>query len=153
VDLVVPATPGETPPTGRIDLTVADAGVAGGQVPIPGMASGFALPKLSLGAVTAAVKLEGGKASVEKLEAKGGDAELEGEALSVALQGKLAFAPLSGRAKVRFQPAFWEKPATSSFKAIAEGMLASARTPDGAYQFQVYGSLAHPQLRPSSAGR
>jgi hypothetical protein len=26
--------------------------------------------------------------------------------------------------------------------------LASAKAPDGAYRFQVYGSLAHPQIRP-----
>jgi type II secretion system protein N len=148
VDLSVPAAPAEKP-TGRIDLAVAEAGINGGQVPIAAMGGApIALPRIALGAVTANVKLDGGKANVEKLEAKGGDAELAGEGLSVTLQPKLEYAPLFGRARLRLQPALWTRAGASGFKGLAEAALASARTPDGAYQFQVFGSLGHPQLRP-----
>jgi type II secretion system protein N len=149
-DLVVPVAPNEKP-TGRIDLTIADAGIAGGQVPVPGMGGGLSVPKVALGAVTAAVKLEQGKANVERLEAKGGDAELTTDGVSVVLQPRLEFAPLMGKARLRIQNAFWSKSGTSGMKGIAEMALAPSRAADGTYQFQVYGSLGHPQLRPMGA--
>jgi type II secretion system protein N len=149
-DLSIPVAADEKP-TGRIDLAVADAGIAGGQLPIPGMATGLTLPRISLGAVATAVKLEGGKGTVEKLEAKGGEAELTGDGLSVVLQGRPEHYPLFGKARIKFLPAFWTKPATSSFKGLAEAALGSARMPDGGYQLQVFGSLGHPQVRPAAS--
>ena len=109
------------------------------------------MPKVALGAIVAAVKLEQGKANVEKLEAKGGDAELTTDGLSVVLQPRLEFAPLMGKARLRVQDGFWSKSGTSGMKGVAEMALAPSRTSDGAYQFQVYGSLGHPQLRPAGA--
>jgi type II secretion system protein N len=150
-DLLVPAAASQQP-TGRIDLAVSGAGIGGGQLPIPGMATGITLPKIALGAVSAAVKLEGGKAIVEKLEARGGDAELTGDGLSVVLQGRPEHYPLFGKARIKFTPAFWSKPATSGFKGLAEAALASARTPDGGYQLQVFGRLGQPQARPATSG-
>jgi type II secretion system protein N len=151
VDLALPAAP-DGKPTGRIDLDVAGAGITGGLVPVPGMTGGLPLPQVALGAVAAAVKLDQGKASVEKLEVRGGDAELVAEGLSVVLQPKLEFAPIMGKAKLRIQPAFWAKSGTSGFKGIAEMALAPSRGSDGAYQFSVFGSLGHPQFRPAGAG-
>jgi type II secretion system protein N len=144
-ELTVPQGPADRP-TGRIDLTVAEAGIAGGQLPLPGMASGLTLPKIALGAVTAAVKLAGGKADVEKLEARGGDAEVQSEGLSVTLQPRLEYAPLFGKARLRIQPALWERSGTSGFRGLAELALAPARTPDGGYQLQVVGTLGHPRV-------
>jgi type II secretion system protein N len=149
VDVRVPQAPSERP-TGRIDLAVGSAGIASGQVPIPGMAGGLPLPKVALGQVAAAVKLDGGKASIEKLEAKGGDAELATEGLSVVLQPRLEYAPLIGKAKLRLQPSFWQKSQTQGLKGLAEMALANARGGDGTYQFNVFGSLGHPQLRPAA---
>lgn len=146
-DVSVPTAPNEKP-TGRIDLTVTEAGIAGGQVPVPGMTGGLSLPKIALGAIVAAVKLEQGKANVEKLEALGGDADLTTDGLSVVLQPKLEYAPLFGKARVKIKEAFWSKSGMSGFKGLAEMALAPSRTPDGAYQLQIFGSLGHPQLRP-----
>lgn len=145
-DLVLPATGNNV--TGRIDLAVAEAGVNGGQVPIPGMSAGLPLPRVPLGAVTAAVKLDQGKALVEKLESRGGEVELTGEGLQVVIQPKLEFAPVFGKARVKLQPAFWQKPQTQTLRSLAEMALAPSRTPDGSYAFQVYGSLGHPNFRP-----
>lgn len=145
VDVTVPQAPAGRP-SGRIDLAVRGAGVAGGQVPIPGMATGLRLPRVSLGDVAAGVRLERGKAEVEKLEARGGDLEVATEGLAVTLQPRLEHAPLFGKATLRFQPAFWSAGATAGLRPLVEAALASARTPDGAYQLQVVGTLGHPRV-------
>lgn len=149
-DLAVPEAP-TGQPTGRIDLGVAGAGIAGGQLPLPGMGTVLTLPALGLGEVAAAVKLAGGKAEVEKLEARGGDAELTTEGLAVTLQPRLEYAPLFGRARLRFQPALWSKPGASTFKGLVEVALAPGRQPDGSYQLQVVGTLSQPRLIPGGA--
>lgn len=145
-DLSLPATPGG--PEGRIDLAVKEAMLAGGQLPVPGMATGLALPKTSFGEVTAAVALANGKATFEKLEARGGDAELATEDLSVVVQPRMEFAPVFGKAKVKVRDSFWAKPETQSFKGLAEAALASAKGRDGAWHFTVTGSAGHPRLLP-----
>jgi type II secretion system protein N len=151
-DLEIPSAPNGTP-TGRIALTVKEAGVNGGQLPVPGMASGLALPKLGLGEVVAAVKLDQGKATFEKLEARGGDADFTAEGLYAVLQPRLQFAPIAGKAKLRVKDAFWAKRETQAFKGIAESALASSRGKDGAWSFQIAGSIGQPQLRPMPAGQ
>lgn len=144
-DLAVPQAPAGRP-TGRIDLAVTDAGITGGHLPLPGMVSGLTLPRLGLGAVTAAVKLAGGKADVEKLEARGGDAEISTEGLSVALQSALEHGTLFGKARLRIQPALWQREGTAAFRGLAEAALSPARTPDGSYLLQVVGTLGHPRV-------
>jgi type II secretion system protein N len=144
-DLAVPMAPAEHT-TGRIDLAVAGAGIAGGQLPLPGMVGGLTLPKVALGAVTAAVKLAGGKAEVERLEARGGDAEVATEGLSVTLQPALEHAPLFGKARLRIQPALWERGGTPGLRGLAEAALQPARAPDGSYLLQVVGTLGHPRV-------
>lgn len=146
-DLVLPSAPGGKP-TGRIDLAVKDAGLSGGQLPIPGMTGGLPLPRTNLGAVTALVRLDQGKATFEKLEATGGEAELSAQGLYVILQPRLSSAPLFGRAKVKAAEAFWTKPQTQGLRALAESALASSRGRDGAWNFQLAGSVARPSLRP-----
>jgi len=135
-------------PTGLVELSVKDAGVAGGQLPIPGMPSGLPLPRTSLGAVSARVKLDQGRATFEKLEASGGDAELSTQGLYAMLQPRLESAPISGRAKLRASDAFWAKPQTQGLRPVADAALASSRGRDGAWHFQVTGSLGHPSLKP-----
>lgn len=144
-DLTLPQTPAGKA-SGRIDLSVAGAAIAGGELPLPGMVTGLALPRVGLGALTAAVKVDGGKADVEKLQASGGDAEVATEGLSVTLQPRLEFAPLFGKARIRFQPAFWSRSDTATFKGLAELALAPARTPDGSYVLQVVGTAGHPRV-------
>jgi type II secretion system protein N len=146
-DVLLPAA-ADKKPTGTIQLAVKDAGLAGGQVPVPGMTSGLALPRTTLGAVTAQVKLDQGRATFEKLEATGGEAELRTEGLYAVLQTRLAAAPLFGRAKVKATDAFWSKPQTQSLRSLAEAALASSRGRDGAWSFQVSGSVGHPMLKP-----
>jgi len=139
--------------TGSIDVTVKDAGVNGGQLPVPGMTSGVALPKLGLGEIVATVKLEQGKATFEKLEARGGDADFTAEGLYAVLQPRLQFAPIAGKAKLRVKDAFWAKRETQAFKGIAESALASSRGRDGAWSFQISGSVGKPLLRPIATGQ
>ncbi|ABC80452.1 type II secretion system protein GspN [Anaeromyxobacter dehalogenans] len=145
VDVTVPEAPAGRP-TGHMELAVARAGVAGGQLPIPGMATGLRLPRVGLGEIAASVKLEGGKAAVERLEAKGGDVELATDGLAVTLGPRLEHAAVFGKATVRIQPAFWGASATAGLRPIVEAALASARTPDGAYRLQVVGTLGHPRI-------
>lgn len=151
-DLVIPAAPAQRP-TGRVDLKLAEAGIAGGQLPVPGMTTGLALPKMSFGEVTASVKLADGRATFEKLEAKGGDAELQADGLSLVIQPRMEFAPISGKARVKVASAFWSKPGTQTFKTLSDVALASARGPDGAWTFNVTGSVGHPRMQPAGAAR
>lgn len=151
-DVTVPAAPAEKP-TGRVDLTVQDAGIAGGQLPIPGMTSGLALPRLGLGVVTAAVKLADGRATFERLDAKGGDAELQTDGLYFVVQPRMEYAPIFGKARLKVFDAFWAKKETQAFRSLAEATLASARGSDGAWSFNVTGSVGHPRLMPVPQGR
>jgi type II secretion system protein N len=146
-DVVIPAA-GDQKPTGLVELAIKDAGVAGGQVPIPGMTGGLTLPRASLGAVSARVKLDQGRATFEKLEATGGEAELSTQGLYAMLQPRIEAAPLFGRAKVKTQDAFWAKPQTQGLRSLADAALASSRGRDGAWNFQVAGSVGRPNLKP-----
>jgi type II secretion system protein N len=149
-ELTVPAT-GLARAAGRIDVAVKGAAVGPGQLPIPGMSTSFALPRLGLGEVVAGVKLDQGKATFEKLEAKGGDAELSTQDLYAVLQPRLEFSPLSGRAKLKVQDAFWGRTGNPALKGLADAALASAKGHDGAWSFQVSGSVGKPLVRPAPA--
>lgn len=151
-DLRFPAAPNGTP-EGRVDFTVKDAGVNGGKLPVPGMTAGLALPKLGLGEIVAAVALEKGRATFEKLEARGGDADFTAEGLYAVLQPRLQHAPIAGKAKLRVKDAFWARRETQAFKGLADAALGSSRGRDGAWSFQVAGSVGKPQLRPAPAGQ
>jgi len=147
-DLAVPAA-ADGRPTGRVDLTVKDAGIAGGQVPIPAFGTGLPLPKTGLGAIVAAVKLADGKANFEKLEATGGDAEIRTEGLYFVVQPRMEFAPISGKARVKVADAFWSRSGMQGFKGIAESALASSKGSDGSWNLQITGSVGHPRLNPT----
>ena len=140
-------------PTGRVDLAVAEAGIASGQLPVPGMATGLSLPRVSLGQVVAALKLADGKATFEKLEATGGDADVRTDGLYFVVQPRMEFAPLSGKAKVRVKDAFWSKSGTQGFQGLAEASLAQAKGSDGSWNFAVTGSVGHPRMQPATGAR
>jgi type II secretion system protein N len=150
-DLTLPAAPDQRP-TGRVDVAVAGAGIAGGAVPLPGMTP-LPLPKMGLGSLVAAVKVADGKASFEKLEATGGDADVRTEGLYFVVQPRMELSPVSGRAKVKVADAFWSQSGAQGLKGLAEAALASARGSDGAWNFAVSGSVGRPRLQPVPAGR
>jgi type II secretion system protein N len=152
VDVVLPAGP-DGEPTGKVELAVANMGVNGGQIAIPGMTGGFPVPKVALGTANALLTLAGGKGTFEKLDVKGGDAELATQDLAFTVHPRLAHSALFGRAQLRIRDTFWTKSGTAGFKGLLEAALASSRGGDGAYGFQVYGSLAKPQMRPAAAAR
>lgn len=131
--------------TGHVELSVERATLAG-QVSIPGMSGALTIPRTSLGTVTGRAIVRAGKAEFEKLEARGEDVELTGEQLYFMVQPRLEFAPLFGRARVKIAEPFWRK--APALRPLAEAALASARRPDGSWQFQVYGSLGHPMAKP-----
>jgi len=103
-----------------------------------------------LGAVSAHAVVKDGKATVEKLETKGDDLEATTENLYCVVQPRLEYAPLYGAARVKLNDSFLNKPGTSGFKSVLELALAQAKRRDGAYGFQLYGTLGHPQARVSA---
>ncbi len=138
--------------SGTAELSIAQAGLAGGQVPIPPLAGGVNLPPISVGALSASAKVETGRISVEKLETRGGDVELSGDGIALVLQPRMEYAPVVGQARLRFQPSLWQKPEAAKLRPIVEAGLASSRAPDGSYRLQLTGSLGHPQVRPVGPG-
>jgi type II secretion system protein N len=137
--------------SGQIDLRIAEAGLAGGQLPVAGMSGGIPLPRMDFGEVTAAVKLGDGRATFERLEAAGGDAELRTEGLYFVVQPRMEFAPIFGKARLRVRDAFWSKSGTQGFKGLADVALAKAKGADGAWSFDVTGSVGHPRVQPAQA--
>jgi type II secretion system protein N len=138
--------------TGQVDLRIAEAGLAGGQLPITGMTGGIPLPRMDFGEVTAALKLGDGRGTFERLEASGGDAELRTEGLYFVVQPRMEFAPIFGKARLKVRDAFWAKSGTQGFKGLADAALAKAKGADGAWSFDVTGSVGHPRVLPA-AGR
>jgi type II secretion system protein N len=130
---------------GRVEVTVKEMGVNGGQLPLPGMSS-------PLGTLTSQVVLADGKGTFDKLEARGADAELNGEGLYFVPQARLAASPIYGKVGVRISDAFLDRPGNAAFKGLLDLALRGARGKDGFYQLQVYGSLGSPQARPISSG-
>jgi type II secretion system protein N len=151
-DVVLPTAPDQRP-TGRVDATVQEAGIAGGQLPLIGMSSGLTLPRIGLGKVVAAVNLADGRATFEKLEASGGDAELRTEGLYFVVQPRMELAPLVGKARVKVADAFWSRSGTQTFKGLADVALASSKGSDGAWNLNVMGSVGHPRVQPAVQGR
>ncbi len=153
-DLLLPEAPGAKP-SGRVEARVVEAGMAGGQLPVPAMGGGLPLPRMAFGELTAAVKLGDGKATFERLEAKGGDAEVRADGLYFVVQPRMQFAPIFGKARVKVKDAFWSKSGTQGqgLKAVADAALAQARGRDGAWSFDVTGSVGHPRLMPRAQGQ
>ncbi len=135
--------------SGYLDLAVERAAVNGGQMPVPGMGGALTLPKVALGQVTAKAAVKDGKLTFERLDAKSDDIEANGEGLYFVVQPRLAFAPIFGKARLRIRDAFWAKSDAGPFRGVVEMALAQARGRDGAYGFQVFGTLSQPQARMS----
>jgi len=136
--------------TGTIDFQVKDGAIRGGTVPVPGMDGGITVPPVKLGAITVRGALKNGRADFATLEAKGDEMNIVADQVFVQLQPKLAFSPMSGRLKLRPTDSFWRKEQVAPLKPIIEMGLASAKSPDGGYGFQIFGTLNKPQTRPSS---
>jgi type II secretion system protein N len=137
---------------GRLSLQVKEAGLTGGKLNIPG-AGLLTLPAAKFGEIGVELLLKDGKGTFEKLSAAGGDVELIGEGLYFSWQPRLEYAPLFGKARLKLAPAFTSKPENKAFVAVLDASLAGARTGEGSYGLQVFGSLGHPQARATgSAG-
>jgi len=135
---------------GRIDLSVEKAAVNGGEVLVPGMGGNLSLPRVSLGTVVAKAAIKAGRAEFEKLEARSEDVEASADQLYFMAQPRLENAPVFGRVKVKLSDGFWQKSGTAGLRGVVEMALASARGRDGAYGFQIYGTLGRPQARPAA---
>jgi type II secretion system protein N len=132
---------------GGLDLSVRDAAINGGQMPVPGMGGALTLPKMAIGQVTAHAAVKEGRLAFDKLEAKGDDLDAAGEGLYVMMQARMAFAPVFGKARLKVRDGFWAKPGAAGFKPVVEAALAPARSRDGGYGFQIFGTLSAPQAR------
>jgi len=133
---------------GKIELTVKNSAVQGGEIAVPGMGGGLTVPKVALGTVTARGTVRGARADFERLEARGDDVEMSAEQLFAQLQTRVELSPLAGRARLRLSDGFWLRGGTASLRPVVEMALASAKNRDGTYGFQIYGTLGKPQLRP-----
>jgi type II secretion system protein N len=133
--------------SGHLDLSVERAAVNGGEMPVPGMGGALTLPKVALGQVTAKAVVKDGKLAFERLDAKGDDLEATGDGLYFVIQPRLAYAPIFGKARLKIRDAFWSKSGAAAFKGVVELALAQARDRDGAYGFQLFGTLSQPQAR------
>jgi type II secretion system protein N len=147
-DVTVPAGANQRP-TGKVEAKITDAGIAGGQVPVPAMGGTLPLPRVALGEINAAVQIADGKASFQRLDAKGGDAELTTQGVSFVVQPRMEFAPIFGTARLRVGEAFWGKPGAQAYRSIVEAALAQAKGSDGAWVFNVTGSVGHPRVVPA----
>jgi type II secretion system protein N len=135
---------------GRLSLHVKEAGLTGGKLNLPG-AGMLTLPAAKFGEIVVELLLKDGKGTFEKLGASGGDVELAGEGLYFAWQPRLEYAPLFGKARLTLAPAFTSKPENRAFVAVLDASLAGARSGEGSYGLQVFGSLGHPQARAAGA--
>jgi type II secretion system protein N len=132
---------------GSVDLRLEKGALMGGQIQLAAFGGALTLPRADLGSVVAQATVKDGKASFERLEAKGPDLELAGEGLAVTLQPRLAYSPLFGKARLKLADGFWQKSGTTALRGVAEAALAQARGRDGAYWFQIYGTVSSPQAR------
>jgi type II secretion system protein N len=134
--------------TGKVDLKVEKAAVLGGQLQL-GAFGGAALtiPKADMGTLLAQGQVREGKAVLDKLEARSADVEVIGEGLSIGLQPRLAYSPVFGRVRLKLADSFWVKSGTPALRGMAEAALAPARSRDGAYWFQLYGTVSQPLAR------
>lgn len=149
MDLTVPAAAAEKP-SGHLEVHLKDAGIAGGQLPLPGLTGGLPLPRIGFGEVSATVQIADGKATFQRLDAKGGDAELSTQGLYFLVQPRMEFSPIFGTARVKVADAFWTKSGTQGFKALADAALSQAKAPDGSWSFSVTGSVGHPRVVPNA---
>ncbi|HVP68976.1 MAG TPA: type II secretion system protein GspN [Anaeromyxobacteraceae bacterium] len=140
------ATPAKS--TGKVEVTVKDAAVRGGEIPVPGMGGNLTVPRVPLGTVSARGTVHGTRADFDRLEARGEDVELSAEQLFAQLQPQLDLSPIAGRARLRLSDGFWQRSGAASLRPVAELALSAARNRDGTYGFQIYGTLGKPQLRP-----
>jgi type II secretion system protein N len=134
--------------SGKIDITVDDAVLRGGEMEVPGMGGGLTLPKLLIGKVVVRGVVKDGKATMEKLSARSEDLEANADGLYFVMQPRMEYASLFGKARVKISDTFWAKGTATSFRGLMDMALSQAKGPDGSYGFQIYGTLSHPQARP-----
>jgi type II secretion system protein N len=143
--LVLPADE-KTRAEGRLALAVKEAGLTSGKLEVPGSGA-LTLPAAKFGELAMEVVLKDGKATFEKLGATGGDVELASDGLYFVWQPQMEFAPLYGKARLRLVPAYSSRAEVRAFASLLDAALAGARSADGSYGLQVFGSLGHPQVR------
>ena len=135
---------------GSLSLSVRNAAIKGGELPVPGMGGALTVPRVALGTVAVRGTVRGGRLEFDKLDARGEDVDLTADQLFVQLQPRLEFSPLSGRVRLKLQDAFWQRGAAAGLKPVVDATVGNARAADGAYGFQVYGTLGRPQVRPQA---
>ena len=153
VDLVLGAEPTDT--SGAVSLVVEGltAGDGNAKLPVPGMGDGITLERVDAGDLTLAGEIEEGVLDLSTLAADGTDIELAGD-------GTLRFGKTLPRSMldlllyVKIKDAYRDRnDRTRSLFSLIElsPQLRSARTEDGALQFQLGGALGG-ALRTTPAG-
>jgi len=135
---------------GSLSLSVRGAAIQGGQVPVAGMGGALTVPRVGLGTVTLRGAVRNGRLELDRVESRGEDVELTADQLFVQLQPRLEHSPLSGRVRLKLQDAFWQRGPAAGLRPVVDAAVGAARTADGAYGFQVYGTVGRPQVRPQA---
>jgi type II secretion system protein N len=112
----------------------------------PGSVYGLALPRLDLGKLEVALKVQDGHAKIGQFKQTGGTVNLMAQG-GVELATPVARSTLDVCSKVRLDPVFLDKnPKLRSVMQLAEVQL--RRDPDGFLNAPLVGTLGSPQLRP-----
>lgn len=152
-DFFVAQDPQQT--EGRLDLTIRNLQVGNGRAKLAvGDNEGITIERIDAGDLKVKIEAEEGIGRITQLEAKGKDAELEG-AGTLRLLSPLDMSRLDALFRIKFADAYRnENDRTRALFSLMEfsPKVRAARTPDGALQWRVAGSLGG-QIVPSPAGK
>ncbi|MFN0062449.1 MAG: type II secretion system protein GspN [Myxococcaceae bacterium] len=141
-----PRSPDFAAAEGHLNLHAQNFNVLGGRLSVPlyGQSMPLDLPKLGLGNIDIALKAEKGEAAIERLEAKGGEAELLGE-------GKLRLRQPPMQSELDTQLSLKVDSAAVSRLGLLGGglsILSEDRKNRGFRAAKLTGRLARPQFMP-----
>ncbi|MGE0791427.1 MAG: type II secretion system protein GspN [Sandaracinaceae bacterium] len=154
IDLDIGAEAADT--HGTVNLTIANAAVGDGHTPleIPGMGSGVTLERLNIGTLEFQMETERGNGEVQRLHASGEHAELWGTG-SIRLAQPFERTTLDLLIRVNFTDAYQHS--SDRMEAIFSILemnpaVRPARTPNGALQWRIQGSMGG-RIRMVPSGR
>lgn len=140
---------------GEVSLDIAKLRLGDGEakLKLPNMGDGLTIERIDAGDVKVRLEVENGVAQVKKLEGDGPDLELRGGG-SVRLVRPASMSRLDLMVRVKFTDTYRNKSdrTRTLFSLFDMPMLGAAKTPDGALQYRVNGSIGG-RISSSPAGR
>lgn len=156
VDMELAAEPAKS--TGKAELTMRGLVIGDGKAKLKiGAMGGITIDPIEVGNVTIELDVKDGVGSVKKLAADGKDVELTGSG-EIHLSEPLSRSRMDLLLRVKFTDAYRNKSdRTKAMFALLDGsaipQVRSAKTPDGALQFKIVGSVATARAVPSGRAK